>query len=160
MTFSPAAQYRTIEKWNGHDHQLLQKTKVNDLAAMAAFWQQEISSWTNPQTVIWLDGDLGAGKTTSVHQMMRFLNPDLKDVSSPTFALHHQYSIKHFVFNRIDHVDLYRIQGEGELEQTGFWDLFEKSGSLVLIEWGMRLRPEQMPLEWEFFRYMLSEQRQ
>ena len=47
-----------------------------------------------------------------------------------------------------DHLDLYRLESEDDLESTGFWDLFSEEKGLILIEWAERLNPAYLPTNW------------
>jgi tRNA threonylcarbamoyladenosine biosynthesis protein TsaE len=62
------------------------------------------------------------------------------DVTSPTFALVHEYEGRLPVF----HMDLYRLSGEEEFELIGGWEYFRRGG-VCLIEWAERLG-EAVPL--------------
>ncbi len=82
--------------------------------------------------VIYLEGDLGAGKTTFVKGFMDGMHFD-EVVNSPTFSLIERIELpNHYVF----HVDLYRINNRAELFEL---DLHEESyldkPSIHLIEW-------------------------
>jgi len=76
--------------------------------------------------IIFLKGDLAAGKTTLTNQIAKILNLSL--VTSPTFSLQQIYEDKLF------HYDFYRIDFDKILE-LGLIDEFEKEG-LHFIEWG------------------------
>ena len=69
------------------------------------------------------------GKTQFVHGLARGLGLQA-EVSSPTFALVHDYggtpSLVHF--------DMYRVSGWDDLYSTGYFDYLE-SGSILVIEW-------------------------
>lgn len=96
---------------------------------------------------ILLFGDLGGGKTTFVRGLLRGLgHPDVRDVCSPTFALHHRY-----VGGRlpVDHLDLYRLEGGPALALQGVLDPLEDASALVVVEWPQRLheRPAGIVLE-------------
>ncbi|MFN8945365.1 MAG: tRNA (adenosine(37)-N6)-threonylcarbamoyltransferase complex ATPase subunit type 1 TsaE [Pseudobdellovibrionaceae bacterium] len=148
----------SIQKKSRDEVGLKQKVPISSLAELEKFWIKEIASFKRDQTVLWLDGDLGAGKTTSVSLILKFLTQNAtvalsQSVSSPTFALHHQYQVNHVLFDTIEHVDLYRIQSDDELEDSGFWDLFSGHRKLMIIEWGSRMNENQIPFDWEFFKY-------
>ncbi len=80
--------------------------------------------------IIAYKGGLGAGKTTFTRGIA--LGMGLGDsVSSPTFALVNEY---HGDKLTLYHFDMYRIQSEGDLESTGFYDYpFEEN--VAAVEW-------------------------
>ena len=79
---------------------------------------------------IFLNGPLGAGKTTFVKYFAKSMGfPD--DISSPTFSIVNNYFSQN---GRIIHFDLYRIESEEELEMTGFYELIGEKNTTVLIE--------------------------
>ncbi|MDR1821282.1 MAG: tRNA (adenosine(37)-N6)-threonylcarbamoyltransferase complex ATPase subunit type 1 TsaE [Oscillospiraceae bacterium] len=83
-----------------------------------------------PNTVIFLDGELGSGKTAFVRGLARALAPS-DFVSSPTFAVVNEYrSGKTPLF----HFDLYRLSGEDELYGIGFPE-YLSGGGILAIEW-------------------------
>ena len=86
---------------------------------------------------ILLYGDIGTGKTTFARNFIgSYLEEDQPQVSSPTFTLDTTY-IHPTTGLEMHHMDLYRIQNEGELEVLNLPHIFENSMSLV--EWPSRL---------------------
>lgn len=85
--------------------------------------------------VLFLRGELGAGKTTFARALLRALGVGER-VKSPTYSLLERYAV-----NGRDafHLDLYRIADAGELEWLGL-DELDAPGSIVLVEWPERGR--------------------
>lgn len=78
--------------------------------------------------VIALFGGLGAGKTAFTRGLSAGL--DFEDgVSSPTFALVHEYEGKFPIF----HFDMYRVTNYDDLYSTGFFDYI--GNGILVIEW-------------------------
>ena len=73
-------------------------------------------------------GGLGAGKTAFTRGLARGLGID-DGVSSPTFALVHEYEGRYMLY----HFDMYRIGSYDDLYSTGFFD-YQGQG-VMIIEW-------------------------
>lgn len=87
-----------------------------------------------PGDVICLDGDLGAGKTALSQAIARGLGvPDTCYVTSPSFTILHEYKGRIPMY----HMDFYRLQDAGEVEDLGFEEYFYLAG-LTVIEWSSR----------------------
>ena len=90
--------------------------------------------WSERQArIIFLRGELGAGKTTLAAAMLKALGTD-EVVRSPTYSLIETYQLSAGV---AVHIDLYRLLGIDELEQLGLRDYLIPS-TLLLIEWPER----------------------
>ncbi len=95
----------------------------------------------NPPQLLLLRGDLGAGKTTLVKGIVQALDaaePD--EVTSPTFTLLHEYEgTRDGQPIRLYHLDVYRLEGERQLETLGIEELITPD-ALVLVEWGDKFK--------------------
>lgn len=83
--------------------------------------------------VLYLHGELGAGKTTCVRSLLRALSV-AGTVRSPTYTLVETYVVPALT---CAHVDLYRLQTPAEVEELGLRDL-AGPGCLMLVEWPER----------------------
>ena len=81
--------------------------------------------------VVFLDGDLGTGKTTLVKEIIFALGVKEK-VKSPTFTIIEPYELNN---ENIYHVDLYRIIDPTELEIIGLREYLNESKAIIFIEW-------------------------
>ena len=91
---------------------------------------QRFAAGLKPGSLVLLFGDLGAGKTLFTRGVVSYFDKTVSS-TSPTFSLVNVYP----TIPRIYHLDLYRIQGDGELVDLGFGEYLE-SGGIVLVEWG------------------------
>ncbi|MCQ2483709.1 MAG: tRNA (adenosine(37)-N6)-threonylcarbamoyltransferase complex ATPase subunit type 1 TsaE [Clostridia bacterium] len=76
-------------------------------------------------------GPMGMGKTAFTHGLAEGLGIDEKNVSSPTFALVHEYRGEK---NTLYHFDMYRISGWDDLYSTGFFDYLDNN-EILAVEW-------------------------
>jgi tRNA threonylcarbamoyladenosine biosynthesis protein TsaE len=102
---------------------------------------RKLARLLKPPQLLILRGDLGTGKTTLVKGIAEALDAaEADEVTSPTFTLIHEYDgsldgkqVKLF------HLDVYRLEGERQLETLGLDDLL-KPDALVLVEWGEKFK--------------------
>lgn len=119
-----------------------------DEAATIALGQQ-LASRLREGLVVYLHGDLGAGKTTFARAFLRALGVGER-VKSPTYSLIEGYDIAD---RRVFHLDLYRIADPGELEWLGL-DSLAEPGAIVLVEWPERGAGALPPVDLEIrFRH-------
>ncbi len=91
--------------------------------------------------VILFSGEMGAGKTAFTKGLAEYFGTD-EEVSSPTFALVHEYPGKIPIF----HFDLYRISGLDDLYAIGFFDYLDRGG-ICVIEWSENVPELENELE-------------
>lgn len=103
---------------------------------------QRIKEFMPNSCVFLMRGDLAAGKTTFVRYFTESYG--LAMSQSPTYAIHQRYSNEQVT---IDHIDLYRLKTDEEVESSGFWDLFQDRENILFIEWSERIRNEEWPLD-------------
>jgi len=85
--------------------------------------------------IIFLEGDLGAGKTTFVKGLVGSLTT--KDqVSSPSFVIQNEYITDQFI---IHHFDFYRLNEAGII-QNELQDILAAGQDVVIVEWGKLIK--------------------
>ena len=121
------------------------KLTENELKA----WGVELGRGASPPLLVTLTGELGTGKTTLAQSICTGYGV-VEEVTSPTYALVHQYSApKSPVF----HIDLYRIESPEQLTNIG-WDEIVAARALVLVEWperaASRLPEDHLPIDLDY----------
>lgn len=105
---------------------------------------QKLASALTAGLVIYLHGDLGAGKTTLVRALVRALGHTGR-IKSPTYTLLEQYEAGGL---HLRHFDLYRFQDEEEWEAAGFRDEFD-GRNVCLVEWPEKAQGSIPPADLE-----------
>ncbi|MGH8231795.1 MAG: tRNA (adenosine(37)-N6)-threonylcarbamoyltransferase complex ATPase subunit type 1 TsaE [Steroidobacteraceae bacterium] len=90
--------------------------------------------------LLYLSGELGAGKTTLAAAVLHALGVE-EAVRSPSYALIETYPM---ASGQAVHVDLYRLRGAGELQPLGLSD-YLGGRTLLLLEWPERAGPALPP---------------
>jgi tRNA threonylcarbamoyladenosine biosynthesis protein TsaE len=111
-------------------------------------WGERFGKSAHARLVVAIAGELGAGKTTLVQAICRGAGVTM-DVTSPTYALVHEYTGDRFP---IYHLDLYRLDKPEDLTNLG-WDDMLRAHALILVEWpergGARIPPDAVPIDLE-----------
>ena len=111
-------------------------------------WGERFGKSARGKLVVAIAGELGAGKTTLVQAICRGAGVTT-DVTSPTYALVHEYQGDRFP---IYHLDLYRLEKPEDLTNLG-WDDMLRSSALILVEWpergGARIPADAVPIDLE-----------
>ena len=105
--------------------------------------------------IIFLHGEIGAGKTTFVRFFINYLERKNKvknsDVLSPTFNIVYDYNIKNI---KILHYDLYRLKNYNDISQLG---MFETSNDHIkIVEWPELIQPKPKNRVDITFKYLKS----
>ena len=128
---------------------LAARSTITASAEQTLAFGRRLAAELRPPLLVFLSGDLGAGKTTLAKGIISGLGAAREeDVTSPTFTLVHEFRGPVRVF----HIDLYRIEGRADLHTLGLDDLFA-SPAIVLVEW-----PEKwsLPSDWPILRIRLA----
>jgi tRNA threonylcarbamoyladenosine biosynthesis protein TsaE len=83
-----------------------------------------------PKSIVLLEGELGAGKTTLIQAIARGLGV-AENATSPTYALVHRYQGAR---GPVYHLDCYRLRHPDEAADLD-WETLLQEGDAVLIEW-------------------------
>ena len=100
---------------------------------------ERLSHKLNPQSIVLLQGPIGAGKTSFVKGIAKGLGIS-EDITSPTFALsHHYYSGKIPLF----HLDLYRLENISSVKEVFFNEEEEaiQNKAIIVVEWPELIEP-------------------
>jgi tRNA threonylcarbamoyladenosine biosynthesis protein TsaE len=96
-------------------------------------------SFTGRAKVLFLEGDLGAGKTTFTKEIAEVLGIDKEDVHSPTFILKKEYISNSPLFKKLVHIDAYRFESKDEAKVLKLDKDRQDHETLIVIEWPSKL---------------------
>jgi tRNA threonylcarbamoyladenosine biosynthesis protein TsaE len=96
-------------------------------------WGRALGATLRAPAFLTLEGELGAGKTTLVQAICAGLGVS-DEVTSPTYALVHEYASPR---GTVHHLDLYRLRDASQLAQLGWEDIL-RGGGIALVEWPER----------------------
>ena len=100
---------------------------------------EKLSQKLNPQSIVLLQGPIGAGKTSLVQGIAQGLSIS-EDITSPTFALSHHYNSGRIP---LIHLDLYRIENFSSAKDIFFSEEEEaiQRQAILAIEWPELIEP-------------------
>lgn len=89
--------------------------------------------------VVFLEGDLGAGKTTFAKELAATMGIEKEDVHSPTFILKKEYIATSLPFRKLIHIDAYRFADKEEGKILHLEEDIKNKDAIIAIEWPDRL---------------------
>ena len=109
----------------------------DELQALAGTFVNTLSP-ADTAVVVTLSGDLGAGKTTFAQGIARSLGVS-ETVSSPTFVIEKVYALSAQRWDRLIHIDAYRLNSSHELLVLGWNELIADPKNIIVLEWPARV---------------------
>lgn len=103
---------------------------ISQLADLSHFAQQ-LAAELKGINWVYLNGDLGCGKTTFSQYFIAAKGYSGR-VTSPTYAIMQDY---HTATGCVIHCDLYRLADPEELYEIGLLEMAEDNQAIVLLEW-------------------------
>jgi RNA polymerase primary sigma factor len=150
-------------KESSKDFTPLITAKINQsfaLADCAKMIYSRIANNTN--TVFFLNGERGTGKTTLIKEVYKLMDGSVDEVTSPTYATCNIYDIpessklKNKDFNGVFHYDLDRYDGElTEQNKEELMEQFVKTDMIVFVEWAEALLKDKSFMTFIARQYMV-----
>jgi tRNA threonylcarbamoyladenosine biosynthesis protein TsaE len=107
--------------------------ELNDLSIIAT----EVKDYLSTGGILLLNGEMGAGKTTFVKELLLSFGSTDK-VTSPTFSIINEYQTG--VKLEVAHMDLYRLKSAEEAIDAGIVEYLDRANWLIIIEWADIIR--------------------
>lgn len=100
-------------------------------------------------SVVLLEGDLGAGKTTFTQALAEHLGV-IEHVHSPTFILKKEYKTPHTDFKKVVHIDAYRFTHPQEAKVLRLEEDLKDRENIVVIEWPSKMTYVKSDIKLDF----------
>lgn len=107
--------------------------KIDELREFAKTVVNLLPTHESEATILLLQGEMGAGKTTLTKEIADRLGVEER-VQSPTFVLRRDYDAHHVKFNKLIHIDAYRLEGD-EAKALDIHHEVDSGRTLIVIEW-------------------------
>jgi tRNA threonylcarbamoyladenosine biosynthesis protein TsaE len=111
--------------------------KISWIVPEVASWSTvalDVARTLKPGSILALQGELGAGKTTFVQALAKALGAT-RMPKSPTFSMLRTYPVKRGAIHRLLHVDAYRIENEHDLIPLDLDAELSEPGTILVLEW-------------------------
>lgn len=91
--------------------------------------------------ILYLEGDLGGGKTTFIQGLAKGLGIKEK-ILSPTFVIMKKFAIsdKNSKFKNFYHFDCYRVKDENDIIDLGIKEIIGQPENIVAVEWAEKIK--------------------
>lgn len=127
------------------------EVKINSLQELGIL-AKEFAKQLKGGEVIALEGQLGAGKTAFVKELLKAAGVQ-KNVASPTFVLMIPYKKGAKTFY---HMDLYRLNGFEDIQTLGIPELWQRPENIFLIEWADKIK-RRLPKDTIYFQFEIKD---
>jgi len=126
--------------------EILKTEEVRDLGELKKLGEK-LAATIGLGDWLWLEGELGAGKTALVREILKAWGV-VENVTSPTYPILNDYDLWE---KKIYHIDAFRLAESGSaVKSDAPWDIAELKRGIVFVEW-----PERSGLPIENFRYKI-----
>lgn len=122
------------KKWYNASMPTIESHSLEKTKEVAVNFIKNLEPNKTGATVVCLYGDLGSGKTTFVKEAAKALGIN-EIVTSPTFVIEKIYEVTHPDFDKLVHIDAYRLIEGGELLALGWQELVKNTRNIIFIEW-------------------------